>query len=119
MLSWELRSCHEAGARPGPVIFDRAVPVVIGYLRLCGLPVRDHALKATRTFRYAPRMFVAPPWRKILAAEADRKQDFAEAEATHAAMVETYTGLGYELVPLPFAPVADRRSRPVRHQREG
>jgi predicted ATPase len=91
-------------------------------VRLCGLPVRDHALKATRTFRYAPRVFVAPPWREILAAEADRKQDFAEAEAMHAAMVETYTGLGYALVPLPLAPVADRRWRPVRagrHRREG
>jgi predicted ATPase len=26
MLSWELRSWHEAGARPGPVIFDRPCP---------------------------------------------------------------------------------------------
>lgn len=108
MLGWELRSWHEAGTRPGPVIFDRGVPDVIGYLRLCDLPVSDHVLKAAGTFRYAPRVFVAPPWREIFTADAERKQDFAEAKATHAAMIETYTGLGYELVPLPLAPVADR-----------
>ncbi len=90
------------------MIFDRGVPDVIGYLRLCGLPVPDYALKAARTFCYAPRVFVAPPWREIFAADAERRQDFAEAEATHAAMIETYTGLGYELVPLLFAPVANR-----------
>lgn len=108
MLGWELRSWHEAGALPGPVIFDRGVPDVIGYLRLCGLPVPDHALKAAELFRYAPRVFVAPPWREIFTADGERRQDFAEAEATHAAMIETYAGLGYELVPLPLAPVADR-----------
>jgi predicted ATPase len=52
-------------------------------------------------------VFVALPWREIFTADAERKQDFAEAKATHAAMIETYTGLGYELVPL-LAPVADR-----------
>ncbi|WP_338110750.1 AAA family ATPase [Sphingomonas carotinifaciens] len=64
ILGWELRSWHEARALPGPMIFDRGVPDVIGYLRLCGLPVPDHALKAAGTFRYAPRVFVAPPWRE-------------------------------------------------------
>src|SRR3546814_13674461 len=38
MLGWELRSWHEAHDRAGPVICDRSVPDVAGYLRLCGLP---------------------------------------------------------------------------------
>jgi len=33
MLSWEMRSYREALVGPGPVIFDRAIPDVIGYLR--------------------------------------------------------------------------------------
>src|SRR3546814_2589932 len=36
MLGWELRSWHEAHDRAGPVICDRSVPDVAGYLRLCG-----------------------------------------------------------------------------------
>ena len=108
MLGWELRSWHEAATLAGPVIFDRGLPDVIGYLRLCGLPVPAHALKAVDLFRYRPRVFIAPPWRDIFATDAERKQDFAEAEATHAAMVEVYTSLSYELVPLPLAPVSER-----------
>jgi predicted ATPase len=108
MLGWELRSWHEAHDRAGPVIFDRGVPDVIGYLRLCGLPVPAHADRAAELFRYQRRVFIAPPWREIFAADAERKQDFAEAHATYEAMVAVYAGLGYELVTLPLAPVPER-----------
>jgi predicted ATPase len=39
MLSWEMRSYRAALKRSGPVIFDRGVPDVLGYLRLSNLPV--------------------------------------------------------------------------------
>src|SRR3546814_18818855 len=50
----------------------------------------------------------SPPWREIFAADAARKQDFAEAQATYQAMVAVYSGLGYELVTLPLASVSAR-----------
>src|SRR3546814_13402775 len=50
----------------------------------------------------------SPPWRERFAADAERKQDFAEAQATYQAMVAVYSGLGYELVTLPLASVAER-----------
>ena len=108
MLGWELRSWHEARDLTGPVIFDRGVPDVAGYLRLCGLPVPAHVERAADLFRYQRRVFIAPPWREIFGQDAERKQDFAEAHATYEAMVATYTGLGYELVTLPLAPVSER-----------
>jgi len=108
MLGWELRSWHEAHDRAGPVIFDRGVPDVIGYLRLCGLPVPAHAERAAELFHYQRRVFIDHPWREIFAADAERKQDFAEAQATYQAMVAVYAGLGYELVTLPLAPVSER-----------
>jgi predicted ATPase len=108
MLAWEMRSYREATAMSGPVIFDRAIPDVIGYLRLCGLPVPDFIVRAAKMRRYARRVFIAPHWPAIFAQDAERKQTCAEAEATHEAMVEVYTELGYELVPLPLATVAER-----------
>jgi len=108
MLGWEMRSYREAAALPGPVVFDRAIPDVIGYLRLCGLPVPDFVIRAAKLRRYARRVFIAPHWPGIFAQDAERKQTLAEAEATHNAMVEIYTALDYELVSLPFAPVAER-----------
>src|SRR3546814_12815088 len=61
----ELRSWHEAHDRAGPVICDRSVPDVAGYLRLCGLPVPAHVSQAADLFRYQPRVFIAPLARDI------------------------------------------------------
>lgn len=108
MLSWEMRSYREAVSAPGPIIFDRGIPDVIGYLRLCGLPVPASTLRAAEQRRYARKVFIAPPWSAIFEQDAERKQTLAEAERTYQAMIDAYSGLGYELVPLPLASVADR-----------
>jgi len=108
MLAWEMRSYREAVGAPGPIIFDRGIPDVIGYLRLCGLPVPATAFQAAEQRRYASRVFIAPPWPAIFEQDTERKQTPAEAEATFHAMVDTYSGLGYELVTLPLAAVAER-----------
>lgn len=108
MLAWEMRSYREAVRAPGPIVFDRGIPDVIGYLRLCGLRVPAPMLRAAGLRRYARTVFIAPPWPAIFEADAERRQTLAEAEATYHAMVDAYSGLGYALVALPLAPVADR-----------
>lgn len=108
MLERELRSHREALALARPVVLDRGVPDVIGYLRLCGLPVPGHATSAAAAFRYNPAVFIAPHWPAIYAQDAERKQDEAEAAATHAMMARVYAELGYELVALPLVSVAER-----------
>ncbi len=59
-------------------------------------------------FRYHHRVFVAPPWPQIFAQDAERKQSFEEAQATYEVMIETYSGFGYELIPLPLDSVEQR-----------
>ncbi|MCE9673824.1 AAA family ATPase [Myxococcus stipitatus] len=108
MLGWELRSHQEARERSVPVILDRGIPDVIGYLLVCGLPVPPHLWKAAELFRYHRRVFIAPHWPEIFEQDAERKQDSAEAEATHHAMVEVYTRLDYELLHLPRASIPER-----------
>jgi predicted ATPase len=108
MLSWEMRSYRAAQELPGPVIFDRGVPDVVGYLRLTGLPVPCHVEQAARSFRYNRQVLVAPPWPAIFTQDTERKQSIEEADATYRAMVDAYYGLGYELVTLPLAPVPER-----------
>jgi predicted ATPase len=78
MLSWEMRSYRAALRLSGPVIFDRGVPDVLGYLRLSELPVPSHVERAAKTFRYHHRVFIAPPWLEIFARDAERKQSFEE-----------------------------------------
>jgi predicted ATPase len=108
MLGFDLRSHGEAQANASPVFFDRGVPDSIGYLRLCGLVVPEHLDRAARAFRYARIVFAAPPWREIYAQDAERKQDFAEAERTYEAVTTAYCDYGYELVELPRADVETR-----------
>jgi len=54
-----------------------------------------------------PQAFIAPPWREIFGFDAERKQTFQEAEATYEVMRETYSGLGYDLVPLPLGSIQE------------
>ncbi len=108
MLGWELRSHAEAAAHGGLVLFDRGIPDVAGYRRVAGLPRRPHLDRAMALFRYEPLVFIAPPWREIFHADAERRQDFAEAEATADAMRAVYAEAGYRIEDLRAA-----RSRPA------
>jgi predicted ATPase len=108
MLAFDLHNHAEAREWSGPVFFDRGVPDVVGYLELCSLPVPPDIEKAARSYRYASRVFVLPPWLEIFGQDAERRQSFAEAERTYRAMVAVYLRLGYELVEVPYAPVNER-----------
>jgi predicted ATPase len=108
MLGWELRSHREARAVPGPVICDRGIPDIVGYLTLCGLPVPDHVQRAAELFRYHRTVFIAPHWPEIFSQDAERKQDAKEAAATCRMMAEIYPKFGYDLVHLPLASIAER-----------
>src|SRR5690606_29619501 len=52
--------------------FDRGLPDVIGYLKLCELPVPADLWSAAKTCRYHSQVFIAPPWREIYIMDAER-----------------------------------------------
>lgn len=108
MLAWELRSYHEAKALDGPVLMDRGLPDVVGYLTLCGLPVPTHVETAASLYPYNKRVFIAPYWDAIFTQDTERKQDRQEAEATGRVMAETYARLGYQPIELPLTGVEER-----------
>lgn len=108
MFERDVASWEAARGLDGPVIFDRGIPDIVGYLRLSGISVPPHIAKAAAERRYNVRVFIAPPWQAIFTQDAERKQTFAEAEATYQAMRRTYAELGYELIVLPLASVEER-----------
>src|SRR3546814_8943581 len=108
MLVREVAAHDAALAAAGPVVLDRGVPDVVGFLRISGLAVPRAIDRAARTCRYNPRVFIAPWWEDIFTTDAERKQTPDEARATFAVMVETYRDYGYRLVELPRVAVADR-----------
>lgn len=108
MLTWELRSHREAQRLAEPVIFDRGIPDVIAYLVLCDLPAPSALRRAAGLYRYNRRVFIAPFWPEIFTQDAERRQTPEEAEAQFHVLESVYRDFDYDLVPLPFAPVAER-----------
>lgn len=108
ILQWELRSWHAAVALGGPVFFDRGVPDVAGAYAQLGRPVPAHVRAAVEAYRYAPFVFLAPPWPEIYCHDDERTHSWESAVRTYEVMAEAYGAAGYELVELPRAPVEER-----------
>ena len=92
MLAWDMRSYRMAQAqRRRGVLRPR-------HSRHDRISAADEASRSGPHGQGPPsssviiaRVFIAPPWRDIFAQDAERRQDFAEAERTYQAMAETYT----------------------------
>ncbi len=108
MLSHAIADYERHRDHSGPVFFDRGIAELIGYCHLTCMPVPEHFRSAARLYRTASPVFVAPPWAEIYANDDERRQDFAEAEATCAAVTDACHGCGYETVELPKASVEAR-----------
>lgn len=90
--------------------FDRSLIDVASAVALTGLREPDALASALRSKRYAPRVFISPPWKALFRADAERRHTFCEAAAEYEVLVPTYRKHGYEIVLVPLASVAERVS---------
>ncbi len=74
MFERDLRAYEDAQALSGPVIFDRGIPDIMGFLTLCGLPVPPHVAAAAKAARYNARVLLAPYWNEIFTQDTERTQ---------------------------------------------
>jgi predicted ATPase len=101
MLHRSIEGYLEHASLPGPVFSDRGIPDTLCYARLIGLADQSAIKDACQRYRYAPLVFLAPPWKEIYTTDNERKQDFAEAEGTFHQMAEVYWECGYQTIELP------------------
>ena len=101
MLQRSIEAYVQHSGLAGPVFSDRGIPDTLGYARLIGLPDESAIQAACRSYRYAPLVFLAPPWKQIYRTDEERKQDFAEAERTFEQIVKVYRECRYQIVELP------------------
>ena len=92
---------HTPASRP--TFSDRGIPDTLCYARLTGVSNQVSISYACRRYRYAPLVFLAPPWKEIYETDSERKQDFGEAERTFDQMVQVYRDCGYAISELPKA----------------
>jgi predicted ATPase len=108
MLERSIESYRAHTPAPRPLFADRGIPDTLGYAHLIGLAddrfIRDACLR----YRYAPIVFLAPPWHEIYETDSERKQSFAEAERTFDVLSEVYSECGYDIAVLPKEPPAAR-----------
>lgn len=92
----------------GPVVYDRGLPDIVGFLQVGGLPVAAAIDRACRELRFDGPIFRAPPWREIYAPDDQRIQSWEEALASDRAVANAWRHYGYELIDLPQASVEER-----------
>lgn len=70
---------------------------------------------AVRERRYNRQVFVFPPWREIYETDAERRQDWAEAQATFPRILDVVARFGYAPVVVPPATLAERADFVLQH----
>jgi predicted ATPase len=78
MLERSIASFVSSISIRGTGFCDRGIPDTLCYSRLVGLSDSE-AVNASMNYRYAPKVFLAPPWHAIYVTDTERKQSFAEA----------------------------------------
>jgi predicted ATPase len=91
-----------------PVFFDRAIPEIVGFSRVSSTPTPPHISAAAQIYRYAPKVFMVPPWKEIFRNDDERRHSFEDGVREYDLLLQIYPECGYELVEVPKAPVAER-----------
>lgn len=91
-----------------PVLFDRGLPDVVGFLDVSGLTVPASVDRACRTLRYHGPILRAPAWADIYVQDAERIQDWAQAVASDQAVTAAWRRYGYDVTDLPLVSVERR-----------
>jgi predicted ATPase len=108
MLEAHAREFERHAGDPGPVLFDRGFPDVVGFLEVSGLSVPPAIDKACRTLRYQGPVLRAPAWAEIYTQDPQRIQDWPGAVASDEAVTAAWKRYGYAVTDLPFVPVDQR-----------
>jgi predicted ATPase len=87
------------------IFFDRGIG---DSYRANGSEPSAALVEAIRTRRYNPRVFIFPPWREIYETDAERKQDWDEAEATFGRILRILPEIGYTPIVVPTGDLAAR-----------
>jgi len=84
---------------------DRGIPDQLAFARHRGFGIPEILSEYSQKYRYAPLVFVTPPWSEIFVNDSIRTETFEEACLIHEVVVETYISLNYQIIELPLLPL--------------
>ena len=91
-----------------PALFDRSIVDAVTGLQRLAEPVPSYCRQALASYRYARRVFLAPPWEELFAQDNERKHSFATAVTEYEALLDSYPANGYEVVVIPRLEIGER-----------
>jgi len=93
----------------GSIAFaDRGIPDQLAFAKYRGFVTPEVLSACVQEYRYAPQVFVTPPWPEIFVNDIIRTETFEEALLIHEIIVKTYISLNYQIIDLPLLPVKQR-----------
>lgn len=105
-ITMALADREAACSNRGITFFDRGLVDAASALEtLTGEPA---VARDCHDHRYAPRVFLTPPWPEIYVTDAARQHDLAAAIIEYDRLIALYPALGYETFVLPKVPVVER-----------
>jgi predicted ATPase len=87
---------------------DRGIPDQMAFARYKGFGTPEILKLSAEKYRYAPQVFVTPPWAGIYVNDSIRTEKFEDALLIHQSILETYSGLNYQIIELPLFSVTER-----------
>lgn len=88
---------------------DRGIPDQLAFAEYKGFSNPEILVEMANKYRYAPTVFIAPPWPEIFENDQIRIETFEEAVKIDLAVRKSYTELKYQLIDLPLVSVKERK----------
>jgi len=81
---------------------DRGLPDQVAYSRYKNKMPSQFIMELATSNRYAPFVFVTPPWIEIYTKDEIRQEEFKDALEIHHQIVNAYLQYGYKIINLPL-----------------
>jgi predicted ATPase len=107
IFSRMLDTYQQSDVLPGPILFDRGIPDILGYAALFGFDFPPGE-NAAHLYRHNRQVFVAPAWEQIYCTDDERTLPFFLARRFGNDVRAIYERFGYTLIDLPCVSVEER-----------
>jgi predicted ATPase len=114
MFSRMLDAYQQSDVLPGPILFGRGMPDILGYAALFrfDFPPGENA---AHIYRYNPQVFIAPAWEQIYSTDDERTLPFFLARRFGDDIRAIHERFGYTLIDLPCVSVEGRADFILHH----
>lgn len=90
------------------VFFDRSIVDAVSFYQTLEIPNHDKYNSLIWKLKYFSDVFLAPPWKEIFQADAERKHSFTDAVSEYNRLLKFYPQCGYTIHILPKTSVDGR-----------